>query len=736
MTASVAPPPPDAAAAGAATDIFLTVDQLMEQAHLALDAVADPASLEVDTMTMLAGASPPDDATIARIRGVIEKGRRTGRILDSFEERRAAQKELDYLAKILERFGLSFQETTLVAFDAEALRAVAVPAYPFEDAQDQQRVQPAPSREQLHDYLWRHLDGAYLRCDRSVLDSLTSQLAGDPEAWALLDFTLRRMYAELQRDGAGNKLQWPKAVATDCRTLLAETARQTYENCPKAGQDALRKILVKLGMNARRHTGRQDFSDFEGIELAEGEGAKRALGLLVQQGLVLATDAVSRKRRWRFVHRSLQERWGELQRWVDAEQTARRQRLSLVFWTSLVIAVCAVVTAAGFGLYKQQLEKADALAGSANVRLSTVKTGDPESENALLNEVQRAYRGAATPIAYVALFNAVNRVAHARAPVSAQIMNSYITTFGREPGDPVMKLSIPAQQDFIPGKLTGSPVATAFSPAFDRVAIVHAPRKDSDEVWLNIYQWGVAEPVYSGPPCPTAHSGRGAVRLSYAGRYYAIECTSATDSVVGAVDPEDEKRVKRMFEIVGAQKLAEERFPFFSGEGPGEVHMITVSIAGELKVRPLDGHGENDSIFRIPMLAAITPMDTSYDHRGNRIAVLDRQGVVAIYGQPNWFARYINPRDEAPAILYINANDNTYDNNLTWQPIGVEFLPSGKCLRVRRMAIDHDMVANGFIQHYWDELYVIDADTLLDIAARMVADERIGQMPCASEPAR
>ncbi|MEO8039507.1 MAG: hypothetical protein ABI794_12090 [Betaproteobacteria bacterium] len=733
MTAGIPAESSAPAEGGASADIFLTVDQLMEQAHLALDAVPEPSTLEIDTMSLLAGASPPDDETIGRIRRVIDKGRRTGRILDSFEERRAAQKELDYLAKILERFGLSFQETTLVPFDPDALRNVAVPAYPFEDALEQQRTTPVPSREQLHDYLWRHMDGADLRCDRAVLDGVTSQLAGDPEAWTLLDFTLRRMYAELERIGAGNKLQWPKGIATDSRTLLAETARQSYEACPKADQETLRKILVKLGMHARRHTGRRDFDEFDGIEIVEGGSAKRVLAMLEEQDLVRSTGPVTGKRRWKFVHRSLQERWSELQRWVDSEQTARRQRLSLVFWTSFVIALLAVGTAAGLGLYKQQLLKADALAGAANVRLSSVQGSDPKTDNALLNDVQRAYRVAPTPIAYVTLFNAVNRIAHLRAPVSAQIMNSYITTFAAKPGDPPIKLSIPAQQDFIPGDLTGSPVATAFSPSFAWVAIVHKPRPDSDEAWLNIYRWGAEHPVWSGPPCPD-HESRGTIRLSTAGRYFAIECASATDSAVGGVDPDDDRRLKQMLATVGAEKLAEERFPYFSGEGSGEVHMITVSIAGELKVRPLDGHDEQETLFRIPLLAAITPMDTSYDHRGQRIAVLDRQGVVAIYGRPHWFTRYINPIDEAPAILYINANDSSTDSkDLTWQPIGVEFQDSGKCLRVRRMALDRDMVKNGFIQHYWDEWYVIDPDRLLEIASRLTKGEVFNRLPCSSE---
>lgn len=737
MSASASTPTAEAATnSPAAPGIYLTVDQLLEEARRALATIAAPDSLEVDTASFDA-TNPPDDRTIRSIRNVIEKGRRTGRILDSFEERRAAQKELDYLAKILDRFGLAFQETTLVPYSADAAGEVEVPPYPFEDILDQQRQHPTPSREALQGYLWQRLEGANLRCDRVLWDNLTSQLAGDPEAWALLDFTLRRLYADLKRDGTGNKLQWPKGVATDCRTLLSETARQVYEGAPKDQQDAMRKVLVALGLLARRWQGRGDEPLAYAVELTKNDSNAQALATLQAHGLVQFLPTAGGKRRWKLVHRSLQERWGELQRWVDADQMRRRRRLSYVFWTSFAIALCALATVAGMRIYRGQMERADELAGKANVKLSTIADLDDDArhtaETEILREVRRAYDIASTPIAYVALFNAVNGIAQRRAPDSARPGRSYLMTFGRKPGDPPIKLNIPPEDPFFPGKLNGVALATAFSPDFERMAIIHSTLEKDAQVWLNIYQWGQANPLYSEPLC--AHdSGRRTVRLSSAGRFFTLECSSATDSVVGAIDPQDQDLINRMFEATGLDKLAQERFPFFSGLNSGDVRMITVSISGDLKVRPLDNRSGGQLTFRIPQLAAITPIDTTYDAAHERVAILDLQGVVSIYGRPGSVARLFHPLEESPALLYINANDKEKSTaGLEWRPIGIEFLPSGKCLRVRRMAFDMESAESGLLQHYLDDVYVIDPETLLSMADRLARDERVDDTRCISD---
>jgi hypothetical protein len=589
--------------------------------------------------------------------------------------------------------------------------------------------------EALQAYVWQHLDAVGLRSDRALWDHLTAQLAGDPEAWPLLDFTLRRLYENLKREGTGNKLQWPAGMETNCRVLLADTAREVLEGMSKTDQDASRKVLVTLGLDARRRQGRPANRDDDGVTLADNEANRRVLAVLEQRGLVRCAHSGIGERRWRLMHRGLQERWGELQRWVDAEQMQQRRRSTAVFWLSVAIAAATVLSVAMLLYHKRQVEKADALAGAANVRLFELvgKTGTDDlqgAQNQLLTDVRKAYETGETPIAYAALFNAVNRIAHVRESMSAQITNSYLVTFARKPGDAVVKLSIPAQEDFVPGGIEGQPLATAFSPGFDSVAIVYMTDGKAPQLRLNVYRWGVREPIYSDRPC-AQDAGQGKVRLSHAGRFFAVEC-AAGNEVVGAVTPPDKAWVDRMFDVVGLDKLAQERFPFFSGEGTGQLHMITVSVSGDLRVRSLDGHGEGDVSFRIPLFATIIPMDTAYDHVGKRVAVLDNQGVVAIHGQPNRIARLFSPLDEAPALLYINANDDATNGKLAWQPINIDFLPGGRCLRVRRMAIDRDIVAGSLLQHFWDELFVTDAKTLLEMARRLSTNEKVWQMPCGA----
>lgn len=716
-------------------DIYLTVDQLREDARSALKALPGEGSEEVNLMAT-GSFAPPDDATIRHLRDVIEKGRRTGCILDSFEERRIAQKELDYLAKVLENFGLSFQETTLEPFCADRLTTITVPADPFEVLPPRIQDGTPATPQAMEAYVWQHLDAVGLRSDGALWEHLTAQLAGDPEAWPLLDFTIRRLYENLKREGTGNKLQWPKGMATDCRVLLSETARESMEGMPKEDQNVARKVLTTLGIEARRHHGRPANRDIDGVTLPDNRATRRALAVLEHQGLVRCVHSGIGERRWRLVHRSLPERWGELQRWVDDEQMLQQRRNTVVFWVSLAIAVTTVLTTATLLYFKQQQWRADSLAGQANIRLFELAgtAGDDlrDEQNRLLGKVREAYETYKTSIAYAALFNTVNRVAHARESMSAQVTNSFLVTFGHKPGEPTVKLSIPAQTDFVPARIDGQPLATAFSPEFDFVAIVYMPDGPTPELRLNVYRWGDPEPVYSDHPCGQ-DTGPGNVRLSNAGRFFAVECTMV-NQVIGAVAAPDKTWIDRMFNVVGVEKLAQERFPFFSGEGTGKLHMVTVSVSGDLRVRPLDAQGKDNGevTFRIPLFATIIPMDTTYDPVGKRVAVLDKQGVVAVYGQPSWFARLFSPLDEAPALLYINANDDAMDGKLAWQPINIEFLPGGKCLRVRRMAIDHDIVAGSFLQHFWDEFFVIDANTLLDMARRLSVNDKVWQMPCGS----
>jgi hypothetical protein len=89
------------------------------------------------------------------------------------------------------------------------------------------------------------------------------------------------------------------------------------------------------------------------------------------------------ERRWRLVHRSLNERWGELQRWVDAEQMQRRARSTFVFWLSFGIAITTLVSVAVLLFHKRQMDQADALAGAANVRL--FELGGVKDEESLRN---------------------------------------------------------------------------------------------------------------------------------------------------------------------------------------------------------------------------------------------------------------------------------------------------------------------------------------------------------------
>src|SRR5262244_349337 len=99
--------------------IYLTFDEFDDELEKALHAFGHAEARQP--------AQSPQSSDLTELRRIVEKGARTGRILDGFRERREFQKALDYAAKGLGKYvGVGEMRAVLETFDPAALRGVKI----------------------------------------------------------------------------------------------------------------------------------------------------------------------------------------------------------------------------------------------------------------------------------------------------------------------------------------------------------------------------------------------------------------------------------------------------------------------------------------------------------------------------------------------------------------------------------------------------------------------------------
>jgi hypothetical protein len=317
--------------------IFLTYDSFVEEEEAVL---GDVRRLEQDPSAV--GQALPA-ALNERVRALIAKGARTGTILDSFKERRNFQKELDYLTKLLERFSVPPEDSTLASFRPESLASIVVGPFPFDDISDHQAKDPKPTSEVIQEYLLNKARAVELRFDDGLVEEISTQLAGDDEAWPLLWCCLWHLYAMLSEQRLGNKLRRSDSGSSfDCKSFLVQIAQRAYADFPAVEQPRLRAVLVDFdpraggtGKQSRSLTSRQ-------IAARASKSAANVIDHLTRYHLLWRTGTGPNDHAYCLVHRSLFVRWGELRDWVGLKHERRRARFRLAAAFALVLAVYIV----------------------------------------------------------------------------------------------------------------------------------------------------------------------------------------------------------------------------------------------------------------------------------------------------------------------------------------------------------------------------------------------------------
>ena len=313
--------------------IFPTYDSFCDALRPVLK-VFDSKGPDAITATM---AAVPDQ--LQRIRSLISRAVRTGAILDGFQERRDFQKELDYLAKLLERLGDEPEDPLLEPFRADALAAFPLPAYAFDDVREHQERSPDPGREELRQYLLDRASKAGIRFEDGLVEDLAGQLTGDPEAWPLLDFCLRHFYAQAQR-GSGNKLRRPSSAASfDARLFAVAIVAQAYAEYPAERKTEFRQALVQLSLDRRSSPRQGNLKARAGLKL--GERYRNVQAYLLEHYLLWRTDPSVAGAGYVLVHRCILDRLSELDEWAEREQDKQRARRNWFVGIGAVVALSA-----------------------------------------------------------------------------------------------------------------------------------------------------------------------------------------------------------------------------------------------------------------------------------------------------------------------------------------------------------------------------------------------------------
>jgi len=380
--------------------LFLTYDSFVEAIQAVGGSVHQVNGVS-DTLEMTKGG------TLERnLRSLIARGKRTGVILDSFQERRDFQKELDYLAKLLERLRVPAEDVSLDAFQPQSLASISVPEFPFDDALEQIEKTPTPTREDLERYLVEKARTAKLRFDDGLVEEITVQLSGDPEAWPLLWCCLGNLFQRLSKEGLGNKLRRPKGSASfDCKSFAADVAKTAYQDCPAKERGSFKAVLIQFGLSARGGELLPAGLSIGRIKTIAGANASSVIARLSAYRLAWLSEPVGAEPRYRLVHRSLQERWEELQAWIQVQRELRSKRKA-VAW--ILTAASLLVVAVGAGTYGYLKGEAAADVAAREVAIRSLDLLSLNSDLALATAMEAVCRNKTTELAWESVARALD----------------------------------------------------------------------------------------------------------------------------------------------------------------------------------------------------------------------------------------------------------------------------------------------------------------------------------------
>jgi WD40 repeat protein len=181
----------------------------------------------------------------------------------------------------------------------------------------------SPTAKELHEAIEYPAELVGLRFDDGVVDTIVHDLVGERAAFALLQFTMLRLWEKR----VGNRITWKVLHEVGIgRTAVVRVARSFYQNLSSPQQMLLRQLLVRLSAAAQpagvpRHVVAAASDD--------AEESERLLDALAQVGLVSISPRANGESTVRLADDSLIEHWDRLADWLseEREQLNRRWRL-------------------------------------------------------------------------------------------------------------------------------------------------------------------------------------------------------------------------------------------------------------------------------------------------------------------------------------------------------------------------------------------------------------------------
>jgi len=184
--------------------------------------------------------------------------------------------------------------------------------------------------DELRDAIVKPAAQVGLKFDEDLVDAIISDVAGDPAALALLQFTLRRLWELRDVD----RITWRSYIRLGGggRLAVATTAEEAFQALAASEQKVAEAMFRQLVRPNLEH----DLAATQGVLVAQlveqGEGTpevvERVLEAFEKAHLIqVAPDIATEGRRVRIALQALASHWPRLVGWIGEERDAIRRRL-------------------------------------------------------------------------------------------------------------------------------------------------------------------------------------------------------------------------------------------------------------------------------------------------------------------------------------------------------------------------------------------------------------------------
>jgi DNA-binding beta-propeller fold protein YncE len=211
-----------------------------------------------------------------------------------------------------------------------------------------------PTAKELREAIERPADLVGLKFEDGVVDAIVDQLVGEQAPFALLQFTMLRLWQKRSH----NRITW-EAVhdAGVGRAAMVRAAQAFHDGLTAEQQKLLRQLLVRL--RAGGQSAAVPWHDLPAATDNTDEAAK-LLDAMAAAGLVAVSTRVTGEKAVKLAHDSLAEQWDTLAEWLndEREHLAFRRRLEArtTAWVNLGRPSSAVLSELELVAAKQWLD--------------------------------------------------------------------------------------------------------------------------------------------------------------------------------------------------------------------------------------------------------------------------------------------------------------------------------------------------------------------------------------------